>query len=237
MIGKKGCYDVEKGLKSMRGEFERILDECKKADLVNSIAVCEFLMIEFASLPKEKLAREEDRFKFESLAKPGTFKFLHWHWTRLMEELKDSYSTFFNKRYIDNYIEIAKGAKIGEGSDIPDTAGEEAGSIHLEIFSKENLFAGGIVVEDDGSGTFYTPSSITSKIISALNLPAEEQKRFIKYSDDNVITKNEIECLYKETGYFKKMVAYHRSEWKTGKYKDTDIESVSNKKIKMKDER
>lgn len=234
--GRKGSYDAAKILGSMRSEFEKILNEYKKADLVNSIAVCEFLMIEFTGLPTEKLAEEKDRFKFESFEKPGTFKFLYGLWAELMEELEDSYSIFFYKRYIDNYIEIPKGAKIGEGSDIPDTAGEEAGGVHLEIFSKENLFAGGISVEDDGLDTFYSPSVISNRIISALNLPEAEQRRLIKYSDDNVILRDEIERLYKETGYFKKMVAHHLSEWKTRKYKDTDIKAITNKKVKVKDE-
>lgn len=234
--GRKGSYDAAKGLKSMRGEFEKILNECKKADLTNSIAACEFLMIGFASLPKEKLAEEKDRFKFEGFEKPGTFRFLHGLWDSLMKDLKGSYLGIFKRRYIDNYIEIPKGAKIGEGSDIPDTARQEACSIHLEIFSKENLFAGGTVVEDDGSDTFYSPSAISSRIISALDLPEAELKRLIKYSDDNVILKNEIERLYKETGCFKKMVAHHRSEWKAIKYRDTDIKAISNKKVKVKDE-
>ena len=238
VIAKRGNYDVTKGLQSMREEFKKIFDEYQKSDLINSIAICEFLMVEFASLPKEKLIKDGDRFKFESFSKRGTFYILHEQWSNALNNLIEYYMIFFKQRYIDNYIEIPKGAKIGEGSDIPDTDGKETDSIHFEVFSKENLFAGGIVVEDDANDndTFYSPSVITNKIISALNLPAEEQKRFLKYSDDNVITKNEIEYLYKESDYFKKMVTYHRSEWKTEKYRNIDIEAIANKKRKVKNE-
>lgn len=233
LIAKKGSYDVTKGMQSMREEFKKILDEYKNADLVTSIAICEFLMIEFASLPKEKLTKDDDRFKFESFSTENTFPFLYRQWADAFVKLKNFYITFFNQRYIDNYIEIPKGVKIGEGSDIPDTDGKEKDSIHFEIFSKDPLIEGESLVEDDNEDEFYNPNKITEKLLSALNLSDKEKKLYAKYSKDNVLTKKEIEQLYKQTDYFKTMVTKHCSEWKDKKYDEKDISFISNKNTKI----
>lgn len=233
-IGKKGNYDITKDYKFIRNEFDKILSEYKKKDLINSIAICEFLMIEFASLPKEKLTKDDDRFKFISFTEAGTFNFLYTNWSKLLEELKELYLDFFNQRYIDNYIEIPKGVKLGKGSDIPDADGKESDSIHFEIFSKEKLITGDFEVKDADEDNFYNPGTITEKILSALNLSDKEKKEYTKYAEDNVITKKEIKKIYTQKDYFQKMITYHCSEWKMKKYTDKDISDITNKKTKVK---
>ena len=191
-------------------------------------------MIEFASLPKEKLTKDDDRFKFISFTEAGTFNFLYTNWSKLLEELKELYLDFFNQRYIDNYIEIPKGVKLGKGSDIPDADGKESDSIHFEIFSKEKLITGDFEVKDADEDNFYNPGTITEKILSALNLSDKEKKEYTKYAEDNVITKKEIKKIYTQKDYFQKMITYHCSEWKMKKYTDKDISDITNKKTKVK---
>lgn len=233
LIAKKGSYDVTKGMQSMREEFKKILDEYKNADLITSIAICEFLMIEFASLPKEKLTKDDDRFKFESFSTENTFPFLYRQWSDAFVKLKNFYITFFNQRYIDNYIEMPKGVKIGYGSLIPD--GKKNNSIHLEIFSEVKLITSEYELEDKDDDNFYNPSEITKKIISTLNMTDTERCQYMKYAEDNVITKDEIGKLYTQTEYFQKMVTYHRSEWKNKQYNENDISAITNKKTKIID--
>ena len=237
IIGKKGTYDSSKGLQTMRHEFKKILCEYKNYDLLSGIAICEFLMLEFVSIPKEKVSKDSDRFQFKKFTKngTGTFNELKQKWDDLLSELSNFYLTFFKQRYIDNYIEIPKGAKIGKGSKIPDS--DKTDSIHFEIFSKDKLITGDSEVEDRDDDNFYNPYEITNKIISSLNLSAKEQKEYIKYAEDNVITKSEIATLYSQKDYLQKMVTYHRSEWKNKKYTEDDISAITNKKTKIKDKK
>lgn len=233
-IGKNNIYNSSTGLSNMRTLFKTTLDEFKKCDIPSGIAICEYLMLEFVSIPKEKLSKESDRFKFQKFNKGnGTFNELKQKWDELFTELSNFYLTFFKKRYIDNYIEIPKGVKIGEGSLIPD--GKKNNSIHLEIFSKDKLITSEYELEDKDDDNFYNPTEITNKIISALNLTDKDRYKYIKYADDNVITKNEIEFFYTQTDYLKKMITYHRSEWKNKNYNEDEISAITNKKTKIKD--
>lgn len=234
IVGKKNQYDTKQKMPQMRKTFINTIKEYKKTDVISSIAICEYLMIAFTCIPKEKISRETDRFKFTTFSTPGTtFNQLNALWCESIDDLQKSYSLFFNKRYIDNYIEIPKGVKIGEGSDIPDTDGKEKDSIHFEIFSKAPLIEGESLVEDDNEDEFYDPSKITEKLLSALNLSDKEKKLYAKYKEDNVLTKKEIEQLYKQTAYFKTMVTKHRSEWKDKKYDEKDISFISNKNTQI----
>lgn len=205
--------------------------------MLSGIAICEFLMLEFVSIPKEKVSKDSDRFQFKKFTKngTGTFNELKQKWDDLLTELSNFYLTFFKQRYIDNYIEIPKGVKIGKGSKIPDS--DKTDSIHFEIFSKDKLITGDSEVEDRDDDNFYNPYEITNKIISSLNLSAKEQKEYIKYAEDNVITKSEIATLYSQKDYLQKMVTYHRSEWKNKKYTEDDISAITNKKTKIKDKK
>lgn len=232
-LGKRNDYNSSTGLINMRNLFLSVLDEFKKYDILSGIAICEYLMLEFVSIPKEKLSKETDRYKFQKFTKEkGTFNELKKKWDELFTELSNFYLTFLKKRYIDNYIEIPKGVKIGEGSKIPDS--KKNNSIHFEIFSKEKLITGDSELKDDDDDNFYNPSEITNKIVSALNLSDKERSQYLKFAEDNVITKSEIEKLYTQTEFFQKMVTYHRSEWKNKKYTEQEISAITNKKTKMK---
>lgn len=232
-LGKRNDYNSSTGIINMRNLFLSVLDEFKKYDILSGIAICEYLMLEFVSIPKEKLSKETDRYKFQKFTKEKvTFYKLKKKWDELFTELSNFYLTFFKKRYIDNYIEIPKGVKIGEGSLIPD--GGKNNSIHFEIFSKDKLITSEYELEDKDDDNFYKPTEITNKIISALNLTDKDRYKYIKYADDNVITKNEIEYFYTQTDYLKKMITYHLSEWKNKNYNEDDISAVTNKKTKIK---
>ena len=230
-LGKRNDYNSSTGLINMRNLFLSVLDEFKKYDILSGIAICEYLMLEFVSIPKEKLLKETDRYKFKKFTKEKrTFNELKKKWDELFTELSNFYLTFLKKRYIDNYIEIPKGVKIGEGSKIPDS--KKNNSIHFEIFSKEKLITGDSELKDNDDDNFYNPSEITNKIVSALNLSDKERSQYLKFAEDNVITKSEIEKLYTQTEFFQKMVTYHRSEWKNKKYTEQEISAITNKKTK-----
>ena len=221
-IGTVNRYDVEKGMPGMRKQFADMIVEYQEVDIAATIAICVFLMLEFASIPKEKLLTAEDRFPFIDFEHGETYKMLH----QSLKKVLNSYEIFFNKRYIDKYIEIPKGAKIGNGTKIPDT--DKTDSIHFEIFSKDNLLPEQAMVEDSDEDHFYDPKKITESIISGLGLTGKEMDHYVKYAKDNVIGKKEIEQLYTETDYLKKLVTRHRSEWKNKTYTENEIASIVN---------
>ena len=221
-IGTVNRYDVEKGMPGMRKQFADMIVEYQEVDIAATIAICVFLMLEFASIPKEKLLTAEDRFPFIDFEHGETYKMLH----QSLKNVLNSYEIFFNKRYIDKYIEIPKGAKIGNGTKIPDT--DKTDSIHFEIFSKDNLLPEQAMVEDSDEDHFYDPKKITESIISGLGLTGKEMDHYVKYAKDNVIGKKEIEQLYTETDYLKKLVTRHRSEWKNKTYTENEIASIVN---------
>lgn len=221
-IGTANRYDVEKGMPGMRKQFADMIVEYQEVDIAAVIAICVFLMLEFASIPKEKLLTAEDRFPFIDFEHGETYKMLH----QSLKNVLNSYEIFFNKRYIDKYIEIPKGAKIGNGTKIPDT--DKTDSIHFEIFSKDNLLPEQAMVEDSDEDHFYDPKKITESIISGLGLTGKEMDHYVKYAKDNVIRKKEIEQLYTETDYLKKLVTRHRSEWKNKTYTENEIASIVN---------
>ena len=221
-IGTANRYDVEKGMPGMRKQFADMIVEYQEVDIAAAIAICVFLMLEFASIPKEKLLTAEDRFPFIDFEHGETYKMLH----QSLKKVLNSYEIFFNKRYIDKYIEIPKGAKIGNGTKIPDT--DKTDSIHFEIFSKDNLLPEQAMVEDSDEDHFYDPKKITESIISGLGLTGKEMDHYVKYAKDNVIGKKEIEQLYTETDYLKKLVTRHRSEWKNKTYTENEIASIVN---------
>lgn len=112
-LGKRNDYNSSTGLINMRNLFLSVLDEFKKYDILSGIAICEYLMLEFVSIPKEKLLKETDRYKFKKFTKEKrTFNELKKKWDELFTELSNFYLTFLKKRYIDNYIEIPKGGMI-----------------------------------------------------------------------------------------------------------------------------
>ena len=221
-IGTVNGYDVEKGMPGMCKQFADMIEEYQEVDIAAAIAICVFLMLEFVSIPKEKSLTAEDRFPFIDFEHGETYKMLH----QSLKKVLNSYEIFFNKRYIDKYIEIPKGAKIGNGTKIPDT--DKTDSIHFEIFSKDNLLPEQALVEDSDEDHFYDPQKITESIISGLGLTGKEMDHYVKYAKDNVIGKKEIEQLYTETDYLKKLVTRHRSEWKNKTYTENEIASIVN---------
>ena len=221
-IGTVNGYDVEKGMPGMCKQFADMIEEYQEVDIAAAIAICVFLMLEFVSIPKEKSLTAEDRFPFIDFEHGETYKMLH----QSLKKVLNSYEIFFNKRYIDKYIEIPKGAKIGNGTKIPDT--DKTDSIHFEIFSKDNLLPEQALVEDSDEDHFYDPKKITESIISGLGLTGKEMDHYVKYAKDNVIGKKEIEQLYTETDYLKKLVTRHRSEWKNKTYTENEIASIVN---------
>jgi|GEM_PF-2060784 len=220
-IGKVSEYNVEDGMPKMREVFEKMLNEYQKINIVDPISICIFLMLEFVSIPKEKLIDSNSQFTFKTFNSGKTYKMLNSKW----KEILNSYDIFFNQRYIDNYIEVPKGAKIGKGSKIPDSNKKD--SIHFEIFSKEELIKENTLIEGDDDN-FYDPSVIAEKIIEGLNLNEEEKQKYLKFSEDGVITKKEILQLYTETDYLKTLVTKHRSEWKIKEYSEEEISKIVN---------
>jgi len=220
-IGKVSEYNVEDGMSKMREVFKTMIDEYKFVNTIDAISICIFLMLEFVSIPKEKLIDSNSQFPFKTFNSGKTYEMLN----SKRKEILNSYDTFLNQRYIDNYIEVPKGAKIGHGSKIPDTNKKD--SIHFEIFSKEELFNENFVIDGDNDN-FYDPSVIAEKIIEGLNLNGEEKQKYLKFSEDGVITKKEILQLYTETDYLKTLVTKHRSEWKIKEYTEEEISKIVN---------
>lgn len=220
-IGKVSEYNVEDGMHKMREVFKTMIDEYKHVNTIDAISICIFLMLEFVSIPKEKLIDSNSQFPFKTFNSGKTYEMLNSKW----KEILNSYDIFLNQRYIDNYIEVPKGAKIGHGSKIPDSNKKD--SIHFEIFSKEELFNENFVIDGDNDN-FYDPSVIAEKIIEGLNLNGEEKQKYLKFSEDGVITKKEILQLYTETDYLKTLVTKHRSEWKIKEYTEEEISKIVN---------
>jgi hypothetical protein len=220
-IGKVSEYNVEDGMQKMREVFKTMIDEYKLVNTIDAISICIFLMLEFVSIPKEKLIDSNSRFPFKTFNSGKTYEMLNSKW----KEILNSYDISLNQRYIDNYIEVPKGAKIGHGSKIPDS--EKQDSIHFEIFSKEELIKENTLIDGDDDN-FYDPSVIAEKIIEGLNLNEEEKQKYLKFSEDGVITTKEILQLYTETDYFKTLVTKHRSEWKIKEYTEEEISKIVN---------
>ena len=220
-IGKVSEYNVEDGMPKMREVFNTMIDKYKHVNTIDAISICIFLMLEFVSIPKEKLIDSNSRFPFKTFNSGKTYEMLNSKW----KEILNSYDNFFIQRYIDNYIEVPKGEKIGHGSKIPDSNKKD--SIHFEIFSKEELFNENFVIDGDNDN-FYDPSVIAEKIIEGLNLNGEEKQKYLKFSEDGVITKKEILQLYTETDYLKTLVTKHRSEWKIKEYTEEEISKIVN---------
>ena len=220
-IGKVSEYNVEDGMHKMREVFKTMIDEYKLVNTIDAISICIFLMLEFVSIPKEKLIDSNSRFPFKTFNSGKTYEMLN----SKRKEILNSYDISLNQRYIDNYIEVPKGAKIGHGSKIPDS--EKQDSIHFEIFSKEELIKENTLIDGDDDN-FYDPSVIAEKIIEGLNLNEEEKQKYLKFSEDGVITTKEILQLYTETDYLKTLVTKHRSEWKIKEYTEEEISKIVN---------
>lgn len=236
-IKKKGNYSQLETMPSMRNEFETNLNEYAKTNLIDAIAICEFLMLEFAGIPKSRVLTNKDLFPFSDFTTGETYKLLYKLWNKYFTNLKDVYLEVYKKRYIDNYIEIPKGVKIGLGSIIPDS--NKKNSIHFEIFSKDILLDKSVVISDDDENNFYDPSEITKILLDGFSISKDEKDKIIKYAADYVITKEEIKKIYTNTNIFQELVVYHQSEWKTRKYTKDDIKAItaSERKLNKKNEK
>lgn len=241
-IHKAGIYDIQNTHKEIRSTFFALLDETSKQDLLSCIAICEFLVLEFISIPKNIISAS-DRFyvtKHGSYGCSTTIGELIEHLKQYLDNLNDFYKMFFKKRYIDTYIEIPKGAKIGEGSNIPDS--NKKNSIHFEVFSVDQLLdedenkVTKIEEDDKDEDNFYNVPEITKTLFESLSLSDEEKNIYCKYYEDNIITKDEIKKIYKESNLFKHVVIRHQSEWVHKKYKESDLLFISAAKKKVKEE-
>lgn len=219
-MGRASEYNVDDNMSTMRDTFERMIKEYQNVSIIDATAMCIFLMLEFAGIPKERLTGPEFRFPFKGLASGNTYRMLNKLWKGFL----DNHRSFFQRRYVDNYIEVPKGARIGYGSRIPDSGRKD--SIHFEIFSGENLLPEESLVEDSDDDHFYDPSKITESIVRGLPLSEREIDEYLEYAQDNVITKEEIVRLYTETEHLRRLVTRHRSEWSCRRYTDDEIAKI-----------
>lgn len=226
-----GNYNIDDSYDAIRKVFFDSLDKFKHSDLCTGIAICEYLFIVFVSIPSDMIKNaKNDRFEFGGFNNTGsTITKILEYWTSFYNELKNDYSNFLHESYFDNYIEIPKHSFIGYGSNIPDSTKKD--SIHFEVFSEDNLLPDFICVKDDNNDNFYNSSAITDDILS--KIPEEDKTRLFQYFEDGVITKSEIQNVYTNTELFKKMVTYHRSEWKYQNYNAQDCKFITSKNITL----
>ena len=222
-----GSYDVNKDYEDLRNAFIDNINVYINYGLTDVISICEFLMIEFIGIPQKMLKNAiEDRFIFNKNGKTSeTIKSLQTVWNNCFDDLSTIYGSVFNVTYIDNYVEVPRGAKIGYGSDIPDSGKKD--SIHFEIFSKESLLADITTIEETDDDNFYNAYEISKSLLGGIKLTEEEKNKLLKYADDNVITKKEIQDIYKTTNIFQELETHHKSEWVNRKYSQDDISSIT----------
>jgi len=98
-------------------------------------------------------------------------------------------------------------------------------TIHFELFSKERLLTDGsfYLVENKDRNKFYDPETITKTLLDSGVIPEADKKKYFAYTDDSVLTKQELMNYYKTSTQFKNAVSHHISEWADISFSDSDI--------------
>lgn len=203
------CLEKET-LSSVRDALKVDINQLAIQNTSLALTVCEYISLHLVSLPDQYITNGRFRYSKDTNVKNSTtIKQIISFIETLLNEFDSFYKNFFEKRYIDNYIEIPKGAKIGKGSVLPDSG--EADSIHFEIFSINNILPENKEIEHTDNDSYFDDNKISEKLLSVLD--ADTKKKYVKYFTDGVILKNDIKNIYKETNIFKELVTYHKSEW------------------------
>ena len=221
---KEGKYDVNGDYQAIRDAFKSVTS-CLPAYSAYLIAAYEYLLLSLISISPERIkGGGEYRFYPD---KAITIGWLFDLWGNAFDYIINCYELLVNRRYIDTYIEIPKGAKIGDGTVIPDSVSRNADCIHFEIFSKENILSSEFpVVEDTDEDNFYNPSVITERILSKLDFTEQKKEKYIKYAEDNILLKNEIRNIYAHFAVFQNLVTRHKTEWAHKEYSQKDVERM-----------
>jgi uncharacterized protein YvpB len=221
-FSKRGTYSTGKTYTENINELYSVLDLFSSSQCVGMAETClEYLAIRLMMIPKDKMLKQ-DPF----LTKDNSIKCLLENYEKALEKTFRIFTDRMNPRYIDNYIELPKNELIGYGSTVySEGAGKHLrNTIHFELFSKERLLTDSsfYLVENKDRNKFYDPETITKILLDSGVIPDADKKKYFKYTDDTILTQEELTAYYQNTTQFKNAVSHHISEWADINFSDDD---------------
>lgn len=191
-------------------EFINKIDSYSEISLIEKISIYEFLLLKLFSYPAEKIAKNSKGENDCFISKDSYYK-------PLIKEIENIYKKIseyldpYSMKYVDMDLEIGKNELIGKCGKY-----DLRSQLHFEIFANNDIlsFPRDKIIKDSDKDAYYNPQ----KCIEALKKVFEDSgvKDKLQYLDDGILTKKELQDLYK-TGNAKPFLAdyvfNHISQW------------------------